>query len=156
MYKSWLVAAAILMAAVSSASAQFVSWRGGAVISNVTNACTAAGGPGFRDGQFFSAQYRHPNLGMNSANAQLTFYLMQSVFNYMATGKLPTTMKKVTGRSIGGGFVQYTPRMRVTKMTPKTINANTPNVYIVGRIEGFSGFTGSQNCDVTFEASMVR
>ena len=161
MFKQACCAAAILLAAmfsgVSTASAQFVDWFGGGVLTQVTDC--PAGNIAAVTNRAFHARYRHPGLPGNGDDALLSMFFNNWAFNFRRVGgPLPPTFEVVNGTFIGGGSGTYKPRLRILDHdpAPETIDQNTPAITLEGIIKKFSGFPGNENCVVRFITTMFR
>ena len=155
--KFFASAAIVLVFTASSASAAYVDWRGSAQIWNLSAGCTSLG---MSENDYMPARYRHPNLGTNGSNAQLSFFpSMWAAFNFTSlSGNLPTSKTRVLGTSVGGGATRYRPFLWVTSMSPAagTIDQNTQVIKIIGRIVNFGNFAKNPLCAVTFGAIVTR
>ena len=152
MLKRLACAAAMAAAAVSTASAQNVDWRGSMLITAATN----CGALNLDAGSVLNARYRHPGLGDNGPSARISV-----VSNYYATnlsdpdGDFSNTFQTVRGVFIGGGVTNYNATLRMTSRTPG-ITATTSPVVITGLIRNFGRTPVNPNCNITFEMSVMR
>jgi hypothetical protein len=153
MLKQCIVAAAIVVAAVSNASAEFIDWRGSALITAASGCDSLGIGPG----TVYNARYRHPNLGDNGAPARISM-----LANYHATslshptGDFNNTFQTVKGVFVGGSGGTYNGSLRMTSRTPANITANTPIVTIKGIVRNFFKTSVTPNCQISFTMSVMR
>lgn len=146
---------AVLMATAATGNAQKVEFRGGAYLSDFSEACADLDWP--VDGyQYANVRYRPPKLGDNGPSTRLAFH-----FNFWSTsfalekGKLGKKFKKVIAGGTGSSTYPYpfNPRLRITSLSPGKITESTTEVVIAGQIRGFDE---ADDCDVSFRASMTK
>ncbi len=158
MLKTICCVAAIALAAVTNASADFVDWFGGGVLTSVNSATCPTGNFGDSHNKAFHARYLHPNLGTNGPSASLTFLGQFYATNFVrpnGTFSL-TTLETVKGTTVARFGGPYSPKLRLTKEVPTTITGTTPKIQMEGTIVGFPGFPGNNNCTVTFSLGVFR
>jgi len=153
MFKHCIVAAAIVVAAVSNASAQFVDWRGSALITAASGCETLGVDPGF----VYNARYRHPNLGDNGASARISMLAtFHATHLFHPTGDFNNTFQTVKGVWVAGGGGTYNASLRMIARTPANITANTQIVTIKGTVNKFFRTSVSPNCNISFTMTVMR
>jgi len=153
MLRQTILAAAIVAAAATNASADFVDWRGSALITAASGCESLSIGPG----TVYNARYRHPNLGDNGASARISMLANFHATNLTRlTGDFNNTFQTVKGAFVGGGGGTYNGALQMTSRTPATIKANTPIVTIKGTIKNFFKTSTSPNCQISFTMSVMR
>jgi hypothetical protein len=153
MLKQCFVAAVIVVAAASNASAQFVDWRGSALITTASGCETLGIDPGF----VYNARYRHPNLGDNGASARISMLAnFHATHLFHPTGDFNNTFQTVKGVWIAGGGGTYNASLRMIARTPANITANTQIVTIKGAVNKFFRTSISPNCNISFTMTVMR
>ena len=158
MLKQMCFAAAIVLAAASNASADYVDWYGSGVLTSVSSASCPTGNFDMSANKSFHARYLPPNLGTNGASASLSFLHERFATNFVRpNGSFSlTTLETVKGTTVARFGGPYSPKLRLTKQIPATITETTPAIVMEGTIKGFPGFPGDDNCTVTFHLEVFR
>ena len=154
MFTKLACATAIVIAAVSNASAQTVDWRGGGVFVDQTN-CVGF----FNDDRVFRALYRHPGLGGNTSDTNLSLYWPHIAVNLaLLNAVFDGTFQVANATSIAGEARKFKPRIKVQKMTPAPadITEETGIIEIRGTIKKFAVFAEVAGCSVDFEMTLLR
>jgi hypothetical protein len=153
MQKKIALAAAILGAATSFASAQPVDWQGGGVLSDIVN-CPSGN---LNDPTFVTARFRPADVGDNGDAERLSLFRpFYSTNIAVADGPFPSAFRAANGSFIATGVGKYRPRVRVTEQTPAVIDENTPQIHLKGQIRNFSGLPGNEDCRVNFNILIAR
>jgi len=155
MIRTLTCAAAVWLAAVTQASAQFVLFSGAGYVTAATFQCF---GEGIANAAFVLGAYLPANLGTNGAGAQFSYSsLPQSVKPHAtalkSTEPMTTTFLRVNGTTITPLEVRtYKPSIKV-KTKPAVLEATTPNADLEISIRNGQGVA---DCDFTMSLNAGR
>ncbi|MCA2013124.1 hypothetical protein LCM17_16635 [Cereibacter sphaeroides] len=146
------LAAALVPAA---AQAQRVEFYGFGYVYNFNATCMEYGWSGRPE---FNVRFRPGGVGDNGSQTNLSFYRNFGSFAVqLAEGNFDREWRTVSGTSSGGSFYMWPEdsAVRVQTQSPRfgRIRAGTNQVRMVGRIHNYDGI---QDCDASFEATMIQ
>lgn len=151
-----LVSAGLGLALMAApAVAQTVEFRGTATVVAKNKACTEEG---WEVGEKTepNMRFRPPKVGSNDKTTRLAMY-----YSFWATsfvlekGNLGRSFKPVVAGATGSGTWIYEngAEVRMTSMSPSSIDTTTKKVKLKGEIRGFDNAPG---CIVTFSGTLKR
>ncbi len=149
MFKYTILATALLSSSVISASAETL-FRGTLQVTAASVGCTKGPEAGdISNGQFHPAAVPG-NFNFSAVNV-IERFNAQSL-RLLAAGSFTSSFQQVSNVAIG--WSDFTPDkpgfVLVSKQTPATLAATTPNVTLVGKIKNPFGITGQENCIANF------
>jgi hypothetical protein len=145
-----VAAAALVLAAAGSATAQTVPFHGGGVSTSMTQACI---NDGWTLGAPFKIRWWPAGVGNNGATTYINiFYEVYAVSQSLA-GPLAHALKGYRGTYIGNGNAIYTGNIRSVSQTPAVIAAATRAIDVTMIATNYGGTPG---CTATLTAKLYR